>query len=124
MCKEELNNVEDIEEDQTSLESLSKDELIDVIEQLMNSKDIKVNTENVQDLELDPQEFQAGIDSISFLAGQFSTLVNIGVDKTSAIDIILNERNIEYNMQLNQMTCENNKEIAKIQQEIQENNQP
>jgi hypothetical protein len=123
MCKEELNNVEDMEEDQTSLESLSKDELIDVIEQLMDSKDVKVNTENIQELELDSQEFQAGIDSISFLAGQFSTLVNIGVDKTSAIDIILNERNIEYNMQLNQMTCDNNREIAKIQQEIQENNQ-
>lgn len=126
MCKEELNQVEDIEDginEEMTLDDMSKDQLIDVIEQLMNTKEVEVDTESVQGLEFDEDEFQAGIDSISFLAGQYSALKNVGIDSASAVDIILNERNIEYNLQINQMTCENNKAVAKIQQTISEQNQ-
>jgi len=127
MCKEELNQIEDIEDEineEMTLDDMSKDQLINVIEQLMSSKEVDINTENVQELELNPQEFQAGIDSISFLVGQYSALKSVGIDSTSAIDVILNERNIEYNLELNRMTCDNNKEIAKTQQTITEQNQP
>jgi len=123
MCEVNENELNEDIEDDSSLESLSKDELIDVIEQLMSSKDVEIDTSNVQGLELNPQEFQAGIDSISFLVGQYSALKSVGVDSGSAVDIILNERNIEYNLETNKMTCENNKSVAKIQQTINEQNQ-
>jgi hypothetical protein len=51
------------------------------------------------------------------MAGQLNALVSAGFDKASAIDVILNERNIEYNLQLNEMTCASNEKQAKYQQE-------
>lgn len=125
MCKEELNQIEDIEEvENKTIEDMSQEELVEVVYQLMDmkEKEIEVYTENVKDLEIDQEEFKAGIDSVSFMCGQFNALVSSGIDKASAIDILLNERNIDYNLQLNQMTSDNNKEIARIQQVQQEQN--
>ena len=114
---EELNQIEEAEE--RTFEDMSKDELLEVVYQLLQEEDnsIPVNTENVQDFELNQQEFKAGVDSVSFMAGQLNALVSAGFDKTSAIDVILNERNIEYNLQLNEMTCTSNEKQAKYQQD-------
>jgi hypothetical protein len=122
MCKEELNQVDEIEEvESQEQEYFTQDEVYDIIEQV--TPKVEINVDEVQGLELNSQEFQAGIDSISFLCGQYSALRSVGIDSSSAIDIIVNERNIEFNLQINQMTCTSNEKTAKIQQTIQEQNQ-
>jgi len=123
MCDINENELNEDMEDDTSLESLSKDELIDVIEQLMNSKDVEVNTENIQNLGLNEKEFAKGLSSVSLIAGQYTGLKNVGIDSASAIDILINMANTEFNLKLNEMTCTNNKAVAGIQQTISEQNQ-
>ena len=125
MC--EFNEKEiDQDMEEKTLEDMSKDELIDVVCQLMEIKDkeIEINTDDIQGIKIDPKEFAKGVKSMSFMAGQYSVLKSVGIDSTSAIDMIVNERNVEYNLKLNEMTCINNREIANIQQTIQEQNQP
>ena len=121
MCKEELNQVDEIEEVEQEQEYFTQDEVYDIIEQV--TPKVEVITEGVDGLEINTQEFQAGIDSISFLCGQYSTLRSVGIDSSSAIDIIVNERNIEFNLQINEMTCNSNEKQSKIQQVNQEQNQ-
>ena len=118
---EELNQVDEMEGVEQEQEYFTQDEVYDIIEQV--TPKVEVNVDEVQGLELNSQEFQAGIDSISFLCGQYSALRSVGIDSSSAIDIIVNERNIEFNLQINEMTCTSNEKTAKIQQTIQEQNQ-
>lgn len=126
MCEVNENELIQEEIEDKTIEEMSQEELVEAVYQLMDmkEKEIEVNMDDVQRLSINVQEYQAGIDSISFLVGQYSALKSVGVDSTSAIDVILNERNIEYNLELNRMTCDNNKEVAKIQQSILEQNQP
>ena len=125
MCEVNENELIQEEIEDKTIEEMSQEELVEVVYQLMDmkEKEIEVNMDDVQGLSINVQEYQAGIDSISFLVGQYSALKSVGIDSTSAIDVILNERNIEYNLELNRMTCDNNREVAKIQQTIQEQNQ-
>lgn len=123
MC--EVNEKELIQEDEMDetegQEYFTQDEVYDIIEQV--TPKVKVNVEEVQELQINSQEFQAGIDSISFLCGQYSALRSVGIDSNSAIDIIVNERNIEFNLQINEMTCKSNEKQAKLQQVQAEQNQ-
>jgi len=125
MCEVNENELIQEEIEDKTIEEMSQEELVEVVYQLMDmkEKEIEVNMDDVQGLSINVQEYQAGIDSISFLVGQYSALKRVGIDSTSAIDVILNERNIEYNLELNKMTCDNNREVAKIQQTNQEQNQ-
>ena len=120
MCKEELNQVDEMEEVEQEQEYFTQDEVYDIIEQV--TPKIEVNTEDVQNYCIDEQEYIAGVQSMSFLVGQYSALRSAGIDSSSAIDIIVNERNIEFNLQINEMTCTSNEKTAKIQQINQEQN--
>jgi hypothetical protein len=120
---QEVDNNAEIES--KTIEDMSKEELVDVVYQLMEMKDkeIEVNTENVQDLEIDEYEFKAGIDSVSYMCGQFNALVSSGIDKASAIDIIMNERNIDFNLEANRMNCASSEKQSNILKITQEQNQ-
>lgn len=111
-----INENEIEEQEELSLEDMSKEDLINTIYSLSQLNKVDINTDNVSNLEVNQEEFKAGIDGISYLCGQFSALTSVGIDSSSAIDIILNQMNVDYNINLNHMTCENNKEIAKIQE--------
>ena len=122
MCKEELNQIDEMEDEvNQEQEYFTQDEVYDIIEQV--TPKIEVNTEDVQNYCIDEQEYIAGVQSMSFLVGQYSALRSAGIDSSSAIDIIVNERNIEFNLQINEMTCTSNERTAKIQQINQEQNQ-
>lgn len=73
------------------------------------------NTNDLQDFQLNGKMFQSGIDYVSAICGQFSALTNVGIDKTGAIDIIMNLQNIEFNKIVNTENCNSNKETAKLQ---------
>ena len=49
--------------------------------------------------------------------------MSVGVDLQSAIELVLNERNISYNLELNKMTCDSNERQVKIQGVKTEQNQ-
>lgn len=130
MCKEELNQEveldEDMEMEDLTLEDMDKDQLIDVITQLMEMRDreIEINTDNIQGIEVDEQEYKAGVQSMSFLVGQISVLKASGVSEDFIREMILNRETIEHNQTLQHMNNESSERIAKIQQTIQEQNQP
>ena len=121
MCKEELNQVDEMEEVEQEQEYFTQDEVYDIIEQV--TPKVEVNVDEVQGLELNSQEFQAGIDKVSRTCGMISALASVGLTKDQIMDYVINEQNIEFNLKLNQMTCDSNKETAKIQQVNQELNQ-
>lgn len=113
------------EQEGLTLDDMSKEQLIDTIEQLMDmsDKEIVVNKDDIQNIAIDSGKYKKGVSSMSYIIGQYSALVGVGIDSTSAIDIVVNERNIVYQEGLNGMTCENNLKIAKTQQIQVEQNQ-
>ena len=122
MC-EENKELELNEED--TIESLSKEQLIELVYNLLNQKDkeIQIGTDDLETISIDKSEFEKGVKSISSICGGLSALMSIGIDLQSAIELVLNERNISYNLELNKMTCESNERQAKITQVKLEQNQ-
>lgn len=116
MCEYNENEInEEVENENITLEDLTKEELIEVIQNLTNNK-VELNTDSVQDIELNVDEFKVGVDSVSMICGMYSALRSVGYSEDLAHEVILNERNIDHSINTNIMTCENNKDIAKIQE--------
>ena len=122
MC-EENKELELNEED--TIENLSKEQLIELVYNLLNQKDkeIQIGTDELETISIDKSEFKKGVKSISSICGSLSALMSIGIDLQSAIELVLNERNISYNLELNKMTCDSNERQVKIQGVKTEQNQ-
>ena len=89
-----MNKIELEDEFQCDCEECSGEEELytqEDVAQLLDEVLPKVacNTNDLQDFKLDEDKFQDGINSVSAICGQFSALTNVGVDKSSAIDIIM-----------------------------------
>lgn len=110
MCKEELNEEMELENETTSMEDLSKEELLKVIEYLQEMP--KLDLEDLMNM----NEFQEGIKSMAKVCGQVVALNTVNVDSNTIADIILNEANIQYNLKLNEMTCSSNEKVARLQE--------
>jgi len=112
MCKEELNKVEEIEPNQPMEEQeyYSKDEVLDIIEEI--TPRIEINTDELNGFELDEDIFKKGLKDISFACGQFIGLVSVGVNNADAFQYILNESTGRMNL-----------EATKIKQDIQDDSQ-
>ena len=115
MCKEDLNNEELIEEEyqETNLDNLSRNELLTVIDKLLESP--KLDFDGLSSMD----EFNDGIDKVADICGMYTALNTVGVEPNSIVDIILNYQNINYNIELNKMTCENNIKVAEKQLKLQ-----
>lgn len=85
IIKEEKNL---IEEEDFSLENLSKDELINIIEELTYKR--MLNTGNVEGISMDEKSFEKGVVEGSFYAGIFQALVSSGMEMEEAYNITLN----------------------------------
>ena len=121
MCKDCENNInknEELEQENMSLEDLSKDELLDVVYSLLEQKDkeIDINVDNLDGITIDKNEFKKGIKQYSAIAGAFTVLNSVGYPKDLIHEMILNERTIYHNQQLQQMNNESSEKIAKIQE--------
>ena len=123
MCKEFEN--EELEQENMSLEDMDKEQLIELVYNLLNQKDkeIQIGTDELETISIDKSEFEKGVKSISSICGSLSALMSVGVDLQSAIELVLNERNISYNLELNKMTCDSNERQVKIQGVKTEQNQ-
>lgn len=121
MCKDCENNInknEELEQENMSLEDLSKDELLDVVYSLLEQKDkeIDINVDNLDGITIDKNEFKKGIKQYSAIAGAFTVLNSVGYPKDLIHEMILNDRTISHNQQLQQMNNESSEKIAKIQE--------
>ena len=121
-CKKELNENEEVElrEDsqEVCLEDMSKDELLDIVYNLLEqkNKEININTNNLNNIFIDKKEFEKGIKKYSAVAGAFSVLNSVGYPKDLIHEMILNERTIQHNQILQQMNNTNAEKIAKLQE--------
>ena len=91
----------ELEEDNTSLDDLSKEELIEIIDNLMNTK--MLNTGNVDGMAINEKSFEKGVEEGSFYAGIYQALTSCGMAMGDA-----------YNLTLNISTSKGNLETAKV----------
>lgn len=106
-CEDE---VVDQEVEQVNLEDLSKEELIQVIEQLSNPI---VDMSEADGTPVDFDEFYKGVEKASYFAGMFQTLVSAGMSADNAYEIALNEHTSMYNLELAKLNNESQVEISK-----------
>ena len=121
MCKDCENNInknEELEQENMSLEDMNKEQLLDIVYSLLEQKDkeIDINVDNLDGITIDKNEFKKGIKQYSAIAGAFTVLNSVGYPKDLIHEMILNERTIYHNQQLQQMNNESSEKIAKIQE--------
>lgn len=101
LAKDFENEHLELEEDNTSLDDLSKEELIQIIDDLMNTK--MLNTGNVDGMAINEKSFEKGVEEGSFYAGIYQALTSCGMAMGDA-----------YNLTLNISTSKGNLETAKV----------
>lgn len=121
MCKDCENNInknEELEQENMSLEDMDKEQLLDIVYSLLEQKDkeIDINVDNLDGITIDKNEFKKGIKQYSAIAGAFTVLNSVGYPKDLIHEMILNDRTISHNQQLQQMNNESSEKIAKIQE--------
>ena len=121
MCKDCENNInknEELEQENVSLEDMDKEQLLDIVYSLLEQKDkeIDINVDDLNDITIDKSEFKKGIKQYSAIAGAFTVLNSVGYPKDLIHEMILNDRTISHNQQLQQMNNESSEKIAKIQE--------
>lgn len=102
MCKENLETEE-------CAEGCTCDEQINYSDVLI------LDTENVEDIVLDEEEFENGVFQVSETCGMISGLVAVGLTPTESLDFILNKMNIDFNLKSLEMNNATQIQIAQIQ---------
>jgi hypothetical protein len=65
-------------------------------------------------IDFEETEFQRGIDSVSFVCGMYTALINACVTPEDAFNYIINKENSDHNLQLAEIKKEEAIQIAKI----------
>ena len=121
MCKDCENNInknEELEQENVSLEDMDKEQLLDIVYSLLEQKDkeIDINVDNLDGITIDKNEFKKGMKQYSAIARAFTVLNSVGYPKDLIHEMILNDKTIQHNQQLQQMNNESSEKIAKIQE--------
>ena len=101
MCKDCENNInknEELEQENVSLEDLSKDELLDVCYELINQKEKQID---VDFHELDIDRFDEGVAIASKYIGIYSALRSSGFAEADAYEMTINQQNIDFQKTVN-----------------------
>ena len=117
-CENKINENEELEQENVSLEDLSKNELLDIVYSLLEQKDkeIDINVDNLDGITIDKNEFKKGIKQYSAIAGAFTVLNSVGYPKDLIHEFLINRETVEFQLALNEQTCESNEKQAKITQ--------
>ena len=117
-CEDIKNKNEELEQENMSLEDMDKEQLLDIVYSLLEQKDkeIDINVDNLDGIAIDKNEFKKGIKQYSAIAGAFTVLNSVGYPKDLIHEMILNDKTIQHNQQLQQMNNESSEKIAKIQE--------
>lgn len=102
-CKETLND-NDLPED-----LLYEDDYTFEVEPFIFDK------ENLTDVILDDEKFQDGLDDISFVCGQITGLINIGIDPVDALNYLVNLDVLKNNLEMGKVNKETSIQVAKEQ---------
>ena len=121
MCKDCENNInknEELEQENVSLEDMDKEQLLDIVYSLLEQKDkeIDINVDNLDGITIDKNEFKKGIKQYSAIAGAFTVLNSVGYPKDLIHEFLINRETVEFQLALNEQTCESNEKQAKITQ--------
>ena len=79
-------------------------------------KEIDINVDDLNDITIDKSEFKKGIKQYSAIAGAFTVLNSVGYPKDLIHEFLINRETVEFQLALNEQTCESNEKQAKIQQ--------
>ena len=73
------------------------------------------NKENLVDVVLDDEKFQDGLDDISFVCGQITGLINIGIDPVDALNYLVNKDVLKNNLEMGKINKETSIKVAQEQ---------
>lgn len=122
-----MRYLKDIGQELSENNNENQEQFIDISElteqlQQVNINPIELPIDNLQEvIEYDKNEFEKGIRSMSFLAGELTALLNTGITKEDAVTILVNKDNIEHAQKLQQMINENNIKVVEKQAEKVQN---
>lgn len=78
---------------------------------------ILLNSNNLADIEINEDMFRHGVDDMSFLCGQITALVNVGIQPSMALSFICDkytgDKAAEYNLKISEMNSKANIECSK-----------
>jgi hypothetical protein len=74
---------------------------------------IYLDTENVEDLQLDKIEFEKGLKEVSYLSGMVTGLINIGIPLEEAINYLYARLNSDMNIKIAEINCKASIESSK-----------
>lgn len=101
-CREEIN--------------VQQDNLQEVeYEDFIGFTPIELFKEDVEFLGYDADEFQNGIDSVSFICGQLSAFINCGLSPEMALNYIMSKEINENNIKISEISKSMNIEVSKNQ---------
>jgi len=113
LLDKELEN--QIEEDmELEDRTYTSEEVVSIIEEIIPR--VELDTEKLNDLELDINEFKRGIKDASFIAGQYSALRSVGLSEEFAYNIVLNESTSRGNLELGKVNSKQQIVNAETQQ--------
>ena len=128
MCKDCENKELEMNEEQlndsqqgVSLEDMSKEELLDVVYQLLDSKAKQIELDNTDIAK--SNDFNKGIEKASYYAGFYSCLLNSGFSVDNAYELTLNQNTCDNNQELQKIVNGSSEKIARIQELKIEQNQ-
>ena len=67
-------------------------------------------------LAMDTNSFTQGQDDGNYIAGFFTQLMNFGLTRTDAMDVILNKMNVDHNIEVQKINLEISKNNALLQE--------
>ena len=121
MCEynegKELEQVDLEENEGISIEGLSKEQLIDTIYSLLNSKEKEIELDN--SVITESASFQRGVEKASYYAGFYNCLINCGLSTQDAYELTMNQNTCDNNQKLQEIVNKGSVDVAKIQDEKQ-----
>jgi hypothetical protein len=97
---------------------ISQEEFSDLINQMNENKitPLLIGIENLEGIEYNKDEFENGLNSMSYVVGQITALFNAGINNEKLImDYIINKEGLLYQDRTNQLNAKTNLEVSRIQ---------
>jgi phosphorylcholine metabolism protein LicD len=114
MCEKNI----DLEQKEFANEQECQQESEVSMEELMSSmtlQPLELDISNLDGIQYDNDEFAKGIKETSFIAGQITALLNVGLTSAQAIDFLINEKTILHNLSLAKVNNKTSIEVSKNQ---------
>lgn len=75
---------------------------------------LPIECNELENCKIDAEDFQKGLDNISFVCGQVTGLINIGFTPSQALEYVINLETIAHNLDVTNIGAKASVECAKI----------